>query len=106
LLFHYVLAQEQQCVTYENHYFGVTIQHPSNWEVKFSNTDASPPAFNSFLILSDERITASNRGARSFAKVVFPTPGRPRMTIINIDIHLVSILHFFILKDLMYTGKE
>jgi hypothetical protein len=38
-----VRSQEQQWVTYENPYFGVTIQHPSNWEVVSSNTDASPP---------------------------------------------------------------
>src|SRR5918995_1136687 len=40
---HSVLAQEQQWVTYENPYFGITIQHPSGWEVASSNTDASPP---------------------------------------------------------------
>jgi hypothetical protein len=38
-----VLAQEQQWVTYENPYFGISIQHPPNWEVKSSNTDNSPP---------------------------------------------------------------
>jgi hypothetical protein len=38
-----VLAQEQQWVTYENPYFGIDIQHPSNWEVASSTTDASPP---------------------------------------------------------------
>ena len=37
------LAQEQQWVTYENPYFGITIQHPSNWKVESSNNDASPP---------------------------------------------------------------
>jgi hypothetical protein len=37
------LTQEEQWVTYENPYFGMTIQHPSNWEVVSSNTDASPP---------------------------------------------------------------
>jgi hypothetical protein len=41
---------------------------------------------NSFLILSDERITALSRGARSFAKVDFPTPGRPHITTIKSNI--------------------
>lgn len=37
-------AQEQQWVTYQNPHFGITIQHPSDWEVISSNTDSSPPA--------------------------------------------------------------
>lgn len=37
------LAQEQQWLTYENPQFGITIQHPSDWEVVSSNTDSSPP---------------------------------------------------------------
>jgi hypothetical protein len=36
-------AQEQQWATYENPHFGVSIQHPSNWEVVTSNTDSTPP---------------------------------------------------------------
>lgn len=38
------LNKEQQWQTYENPHFGITIQHPSDWEVISSNTDSSPPA--------------------------------------------------------------
>jgi hypothetical protein len=37
-------SQEQQGVSYENPYFGITLQHPSNWEVESSNNDTSPPS--------------------------------------------------------------
>jgi hypothetical protein len=37
------LSQEQQWSKYENPYFGIAIEHPSDWKVVINSTDASPP---------------------------------------------------------------
>ena len=45
-----------------------------------------------FLILSLDRRLASIRGARFFANIVFPTPGKPQTTTINIDHQIQTIM--------------
>jgi hypothetical protein len=53
---------------------------------------------NSFLILSEDKMMALIMGAKFFARVLFPTPGRPHIITINcgyrvfnlsIDIYLI-----------------
>ncbi|HEU4823574.1 MAG TPA: hypothetical protein VFS97_09150 [Nitrososphaeraceae archaeon] len=64
------MAQEEQWVTYENPDFGITIQHPSNWEVASSNTDASPPPEGRQKEIVDFRLAEndSTKAAKSRVK--------------------------------------